>query len=166
MKNKRLYIVDIDHTLIISSFSQIASIPLVSKRKNHFLYHRPFLSDFLKYLSKTGEVVFYTSAKKDYANWILKTFNFNFDFDFDLFTRKFCRVKYDKFGVFYYKSIDFLPIDTFNHDVIVIDDRIDLWLDNNQKIKFIDLKPYNGEIQDSTLLDFVIKQLKNQPKIE
>lgn len=48
MKKTKLYILDLDHCLIYSSYTKIEELNCVSMRKWHFLYHRPGLNEFSK----------------------------------------------------------------------------------------------------------------------
>lgn len=160
--SKRLYILDLDNCLIFSAYKQIIDLPLISKRKFHFLYHRPNLQFFLNYVFKTGDVIFYTSSKMDYAKWVVNSFKLNSDYQ--LFSRKYCRKKYTNFGEVYYKSIDFIDTDRKYEKIIVIDDRIDFWI-GNDNIEFFDIPPFMGEKEDDILKLWVLNRLKNQEKI-
>ena len=162
VKKNKLYIIDLDNCLIFSSYNLINGLPLITKRKYHFLYHRPHLTFFLNYVFKTGEVIFYTSSKMDYAKWVVNSFKLNSDYQ--LFSRKYCRKKYTEYGELYYKSIDFISLESTYDNIIVIDDRIDFWKDND-KIEFFDIPPFMGEKEDDVLKSWVLNRLKNQPKI-
>ena len=158
VKKNRLYILDLDNCLIFSSYNLINGLPLIAKRKYHFLYHRTDLTFFLNYVFKTGDVIFYTSSKMDYAKWVVNSFNLNSDYQ--LFSRKYCRKKYTEYGELYYKSIDFISLESTYDNIIVIDDRIDFWKDND-KIEFFDIPPFMGEKEDDVLKSWVLNRLKN-----
>ena len=70
------YILYFDYCLIYSSYSEISSLELISKKGYHFLYHRPGLKSFLRYLIKQKyDLIFYTSSKKEYAKWVVDSFD-------------------------------------------------------------------------------------------
>jgi hypothetical protein len=117
--------------------------------------------EFLKYIQKSGEIVFYTSSKKDYAQWVVNTFQLKNDYQ--IFSRKFCKKKNTDFGEIYYKSIRNIKIEKEYDKIVVLDDRSDLW--DGTGIEIHDIKPYMGELDDQELQKWVIKRLKSQPKI-
>jgi hypothetical protein len=98
----------------------------------------------------------------DYAKWVVNSFKLNSDYQ--LFSRKYCRKKYTEYGELYYKSIDFISLKSTYDNIIVIDDRIDFWKDND-KIEFFDIPPFMGEKEDDVLKSWVLNRLKKQPKI-
>lgn len=162
VKKNRLYILDLDNCLIFSSYNLIDGLPLIVKRKFHFLYHRPHLTLLLNFVFKTGDVIFYTSSKMEYAKWVVNSFNLNSDFQ--LFSRKYCRKKYTEYSELYFKSIDYISLKSTYDEIIVIDDRIDFWHDN-EKTEFFDIPPFMGEKEDDVLKLWVLNRLKKQPKI-
>lgn len=163
MKNlSKLYVLDLDNCLINSSFSEIVGIEYVSKWKWYYLYHRPGLIQFLKFIQKTGDIVFYSSSKMDYARWVVSTFEL--ETDCKIFSRKYCKKKFTSFGEVYYKSISQIPLNHKYEKIIVIDDRTDLWFEEG--VEIFDIKPFRGELEDDELQKWMIKKLKEQEKIE
>jgi TFIIF-interacting CTD phosphatase-like protein len=156
-----LFILDLDNCLIFTSYSEIQGIQYNSKRKWHYLYHRPGLNDFLKYVQKTGEIAFYTSSKMDYAKWIVSTFNLNKSYR--IFSRKYCRKKCTDYGEIYFKSLANLDLQKEYTKIVVLDDRTDLW--DETGVELNDINPFFGELNDSELEKWFIKRLKLQPKI-
>lgn len=161
-ENARLYILDLDHCLIYSSFQELAEVKLNSKKKWHYLYHRPGLELFLSYIQKTGDIVFYTSSKKDYASWVVSTFNLTVPYT--IYSRKYCRKKYTDYGEIYFKSLGRLPILNEYAEIIVLDDRTDLW--EHHGVELNDIKPFHGESTDTELQNWQIRQIKMQPKLK
>ena len=159
---RRLYILDLDNCLVFSSYVELNGLDLISKRKYHYLYHRPDLMFFLNYLTKTGDIVFYTSSKKDYANWVVDSFKLKTDYQ--IFSRRFCKKMITEFGEIYYKSIDFISLKKRYEKIIVIDDRIDFWL-NNDGVEFFDIPPFMGEKDDKILKLWILNRLKQQQMI-
>jgi len=156
-----LYILDLDNCLIYSSYTELLGMECISKRKWHYLYHRPGLMDFLKFVQRTGDVVFYTSSKMDYAKWVVNSFKLTKESK--IFSRKFCRKKYTQYGELYFKSLTSLGLEKEYSKIIVLDDRTDLWDDNGVELN--DIKPFLGEANDKELQKWMIKRLKLQPRI-
>ncbi|MBU3660514.1 MAG: HAD family hydrolase [Flavobacteriales bacterium] len=156
-----LYILDLDNCLIYTSYSKISELDSIAQRKWYYLYHRPGLFNFLNYIQKTGEIVFYTSSKKEYAKWVVNTFNL--EKDYLIFSRKFCRKKLTNYGEIYYKSIFQIPISREYEKIIVLDDRTDLW--DEKGVELHEIKPYMGEIIDDELHSWQLRKLKSQPRI-
>jgi TFIIF-interacting CTD phosphatase-like protein len=161
IEKNRLYILDLDHCLIYASFQELAGAELKSKRKWHYLYHRPGLEAFLSFVQKTGDVMFYTSSKKDYASWVVSTFELTVPYT--IYSRKYCRKKYTDYGEIYFKSLSRLPISKKYTNIIVLDDRTDLW--DEYGVQLNDIKPYHGELADKELHRWKISQIKKQPKL-
>lgn len=162
MKEKtKLYILDLDHCLIYASFKKLEDGQCIGKRKWHYLYHRPGLELFLTYIQKTGDILFYTSSKKDYASWVISTFQLKVPYT--IYSRKYCRKKYTDYGEIYFKSLNRLPIYKKYAEIIVLDDRTDLWDENGVELN--DIKPFHGESTDKELQHWHISQIKKLPKL-
>ena len=143
---KQHIILDLDHALIYSTYKEIDGLKLISKRKYLFLYHRPFLKDFLKFIETKYEIIFYTSSKIDYARWVVSTFKLNNKYE--IFGRKYTKIIYSEYGIIYKKSLEKIKKE-FEYKVKVLDDRPDLWEENG--VKLIDIKPWMGEHNDKEL---------------
>ncbi len=155
----KTFILDIDQCLVFASYTQLSELELISKRGYHYLYFRPHLLEFLSYLQKSKyKIIFYTSGKSEYAKWIVS--HFNMSCEYLLFTRKFTKRKQTLYGDLFYKSSRNLPIERAKR-TYVLDDRIDLWVDNGEN--FLDISPWNGELNDNELIRIMIKLLKTQP---
>jgi len=72
-KEKKINIVlDLDSTLIYSSFSKIDDIKdYILLNKQLYVYKRPYLNKFLNEISQYSELSIYTSASKEYADQII-----------------------------------------------------------------------------------------------
>ena len=143
---KKQVILDLDHALIYSTYKEIDGLKLISKRKYLFLYHRPFLKDFLKFIETKYEIIFYTSSKIDYARWVVSTFKLNNNYE--IFGRKYTKTIYSEYGITYKKSLKKIKKE-FEYKVNVLDDRPDLWDENG--VNLIDIKPWMGDIFDDKL---------------
>jgi TFIIF-interacting CTD phosphatase-like protein len=147
MKNTKLAILDIDNCLIYASYKPIENLLLVDRKTWFYLYHRPGVKKFLEKIQEIADVIFYTSAKKTYAQWILKTLDM--DREIPLFTRKNCQKKYTEFGEVYYKSLSKLKLSKKYEEIIVVDDRIDLWDDKG--VTLYSIEPFLGQPDDQEL---------------
>ncbi len=162
MKKKSLYILDLDHCLIYTSFNKIEGLPLISKRKWHYLYHRPNLKEFLNYITHSSDIVFYTSSKMEYAKWVVNTFELTIPYL--MFTRKHTTRKQTSYGDIFLKSLDKISLSKSYNKIYVIDDRTDLW--NSKGVNFIEIEPWMGEKYDTDLIQIMIKQIKSKlPKV-
>tara|TARA_B100001287_G_C22686402_1_gene533938 strand:- start:9478 stop:9933 length:456 start_codon:yes stop_codon:yes gene_type:complete len=143
---KKKIILDLDHALIYSTYKEIVGLKLISKRKYLFLYHRPLLNEFLKYVENKYDIIFYTSSKIDYARWVVSTFKL--DKNHEIFGRKYTQTIYSEYGITYKKSLKKIEKE-FNYKINVLDDRPDLW--DEYGVKLIDIKPWMGEHYDKEL---------------
>lgn len=155
------YILDLDNCLIYSSYSEISSLELISKKGYHFLYHRPGLKSFLRYLIKQKyDLIFYTSSKKEYAKWVVDSFDL--EKEYPIFTRFYTKKKITDYGEDYLKSIEKIKVSS-RKLIPVLDDRPNLW--DEKGIDLIPIDPWHGEENDKSLFDLMINQLKTQQKI-
>lgn len=71
---KNLYLLDLDHTLIYGSYSESEKVELLFEYSQYLkVYKRPFVNDFVNKLNNlNGDIIVYTTAKKDYANKICR----------------------------------------------------------------------------------------------
>ena len=161
MKNNKLLFLDLDNCLIYSSYQEIDSLTLIDKKKWHYLYHRPFLKEFLKFVSKSFDLIFYTSSKLDYAKWVVKSFNLNTNYK--IYSRQNTKKRVTNYGEYYNKSLSYIDISQHNYKKIsVLDDRTDLWLDEH--LDYWDIRPWMGEADDNELELLIIKRLKKQAR--
>ena len=155
-------ILDIDHTLVFASYTILPNHPLVEKKGYHYLYFRPFLQAFLDAIQKFDyQLVFYTSGKSNYVKWIVK--HFKMIKPYMLFTRSYTKTRYTDFGIDYLKSAHKIHLPFNTKEVIVLDDRSDLWEDNGEI--FIDISPWYGEVGDTALKEVLIQFRKRQALI-
>ena len=143
---KQHIIQDLDHALIYSTYKKVDNLKLISNRKYLFLYHRPFLDDFLEYVENKYDLIFYTSSKIDYARWAVNTFKLKKKHE--IFGRKYTKTIYSEYGINYKKSLGKIKKE-FEYKVQVLDDRPDLWEENG--VSLIDIKPWMGETYDKEL---------------
>ena len=156
------YIIDLDNCLIFTSYSEIKGLELISKKGYHYLYHRPHLTSFLKFLvRKKYDIIFYTSSKSEYAKWIVKSFGL--ENDYLLYTRAYTIRKTTVYGEIYLKSLKNIKISS-STPIPVLDDRPDLWDEDGIELNAIN--PWCGELHDTALSSFITSDLKkNLPKL-
>ena len=156
------YILDLDHCLIYASYSELPELELISKQGYHYLYHRPDALVFLKFLIKSKhDLIFYTSSKKEYAHWVVKSFGL--EKTYPIYSRFYTRKKTTDYGEIYLKSLS--KIKTSSKSLIpVLDDRPDLW--DESGVALIPIDPWHGEKDDQSLRQIMIKTLKKQDRIQ
>lgn len=150
-------VLDIDHCLIFTSYSEIPELELISRNGYHYLYHRPHLKTFLNWLiKKKYDLIFYTSAKIEYAEWIIESFEL--DKKYPLFARYYTKKKTTDYGEVYLKSLDSINL-TQKEKVTVLDDRPDLW--DERGVEFLHIDPWHGEVDDTALFRIITTDIKN-----
>ena len=97
----------------------------------------------------------------DYAKWVVNSFQLTNQTT--IYSRKFCKKKNTEYGEIYLKSFVNLPKVKFYKEIIVLDDRTDLW--SNEGVELNDIKPWMGEVFDNELHQWMIQRLKKQPKL-
>jgi len=149
---KNLYLLDLDHTLIYGSYSESEKVELLFEYSQYLkVYKRPFVNDFVNKLNNlNGDIIVYTTAKKDYANKICRLLKIN---TLNILTRKDCKSKDDK----YYKK--FLPSwgNTFDN-IYIIDDSPNVWINTEKyitKINFIIPNEFRGNPNDNELIELI-----------
>ncbi len=75
MKSHNYLILDLDETLVFSSFAKTSEgIKLTNYKSDRDIYvtKRPFLDKFLKEMSKIYNLIVFTASEKKYADSVLK----------------------------------------------------------------------------------------------
>lgn len=91
VKQRKLLVLDLDETLIHTSYSPIVGAELKARRGYFYLYERPFVKDFLNRCSIEYDLAIWSASKADYVRWIIRsTVLLNFSFVF-INTRKNCK---------------------------------------------------------------------------
>jgi TFIIF-interacting CTD phosphatase-like protein len=140
MGNERtLIILDLDHTLVYGSYEPLESALLLFEYSAYLrVYERPFAREFIKHCQSLGDVVVYTSARKDYAVKICETLDIR---PVELLTRKDCRFK---IGM-YYKSVKKKWLNLYVR-IIIVDDSPNAWkIRKNKSIKFTIMGEFRGK---------------------
>jgi TFIIF-interacting CTD phosphatase-like protein len=116
-----LLILDLDETLIHTSYSPILGAELKAKKGLFYLYERPFLLQFLDRRSAEYDLAIWSASKAEYVRWIIKsTVLRDYKYVF-INTRRHCQRILGKNGSFeYYKDIT--PYHSKYENVVMLDD--------------------------------------------
>lgn len=117
----KLLILDLDETLIHTTYSPLVGLDAVSQKGYYYLYERPYLKDFLESVCEHYALAIWSASKADYVRWIiqstvLKDYTFQF-----IRTRKHCKYKEGKSGTPEYLK-DLRVLDPTYSEVIMLDD--------------------------------------------
>ncbi|WP_374960305.1 HAD family hydrolase [Gilvibacter sp.] len=156
MNNKKLCLLDLDHTLIYGSYAPTERVELLLEYSEYLkVYKRPFVNDFVSFLNKHYRtIIVYTTAKEDYANRICLELEIK---AVSILTRNDCLSQNDH----YYKTFQPEWAKTYQ-SIHIIDDSPNVWLETEPYKNQIELfipKEFRGEINDTELLD-ITKRLQ------
>ena len=163
-KNKKTLFLDLDETLVHSSFKSFNNkeeiiFDMLFEEKKHTIHvlKRPFVDEFLNKMSNLFEIVIFTASISDYANPLLNKLDINNKISFRLF-REHCTSS----GNFFIK--DLRKVNRNLKDVILIDNNPISYLYNkdngipiltwhsiksdNELIKLIPLLEYLSQCDD------------------
>jgi len=144
-KKERLIILDLDNTLIYSSYGTGETATLLCQYSELIrIYERPYAREFIESCKKLGDVIVYTLAEKDYAESVCNKLNINplqiiaGDENFFGQDENSKRIK-----ATWYKSYN---------DIVVVDDSPELWrMKDRNKARFIVPPEFFGDAQDNAL---------------
>jgi TFIIF-interacting CTD phosphatase-like protein len=154
--SKNLFLLDLDHTLIYGSYGPEESAHLLFEYSQYLkIYERPFARELVRLLHEAGEVIVYTTAKKDYAEMICKYLSIQPKV---LLSRMDCVSLKDR----YIKVLKKEWMEAYNQ-VIIIDDSPQVWDTQHFEVEWLVPKEFRGEKGDSELL-IMIEKLNNLVK--
>ncbi len=149
---KKLLILDIDETLLHSTYEDLKREPDFCF-KERLVYLRPHLKEFIKNCFENYDVAVWTSAKADYAKFVLKKITGDLSKFKFIWTRKNCQKILRWNGFMNVESYikDLTKIQGYEQkDIIIIDD-------TPQNIIPIEnvliIEEYRGDIADNYLLN-------------
>ena len=151
--HSQLLILDLDETLIHSSYSPIPNNDFCFQYKYFYVYQRPFLRDFLIAVQSKFDIAIWSASKADYVKKILRfTALSEFQFQF-VFTRKNCKRVYTKNGgVRYLKDTSqYSEINCYDN-VIFIDDLPEVIFPIERSLMITE---YRGSKSDNQLKELV-----------
>jgi TFIIF-interacting CTD phosphatase-like protein len=144
MNNSTLFLLDLDHTLIYGSFA--TSEPsqwLFSYSKYLNVYERPYAQELVRTLQKKGDIIVFTSAKKDYAEQVCDKLAIN---PLRLLSRRFCRSDGNGYRKFFKKEWK-----KNYKKIVIIDDSPHVWKRVDETVEWIIPPAFHGEANDEGL---------------
>ena len=137
-------ILDLDNTLIYSTFSKRDSLPNgICIDDKLYVYKRPYLDIFLQTLSKFCELVIYTSSTQEYADKVLNFIDSN-----QLIHEKLYRQNCIYVDNKYFKDVT--KYEESKNKILIIDDNPKCYL--GMKDNILPIKFWNGDEKDDSLL--------------
>ena len=143
--SKKLFILDLDNTLIYGSYAQKETAKLLFVYSEYLkVYVRKYSRELIKKCETLGDIIVYTTAKKDYAEKICIALKIKYEI---LLSRSECEISPDN----YEKKINSLWGKKYE-EIVVIDDTPSVWAEDTWD-KAIILVPSNfmGEKDDIDL---------------
>ncbi len=121
---KRLLVLDIDETLLHSTYEDLKREPDFFFKERR-VYLRPHLQEFMRFCFNNYDVAIWTAAKADYARFVLKKISVDLKIFKFIWTRKHCQkiTKWNGFmnQEFYLKDLNnIIGYDTT--EILIIDD--------------------------------------------
>jgi len=143
-KQKILFLLDLDHTLIYGSFSEKETGELLFQHNKYLkVYKRDLAEDLIVQCKSKGHIIVYTTALRQYAKSICTKLNIE---PIALLSRKNCKSVDGK-----HKKI--INVEWLNNydKIVIIDDSPNVWLAENDKIEFLVPDEFRGEADDKGL---------------
>jgi len=117
----KLLVLDLDETLVHTSYSPILGAEYKSKKGLFYLYERPHLKDFLDRFFVEYDLAIWSASKAEYVRWIIRsTVLSDHQFVF-VNSRKHCKRIFGKDGLVEYQK-DLTPYLSLYEIVIILDD--------------------------------------------
>jgi RNA polymerase II subunit A small phosphatase-like protein len=114
-------VLDLDETLIHTSYSPIFGAEFKAKKGLFYLYERPHLKRFLDEYRARYNFAIWSASKSEYVRWIIKsTVLKEYEFDF-IKTRKHCKRIFGKSGFLEYQK-DLTPQFLQYQKIVMLDD--------------------------------------------
>ena len=159
----KLIVLDIDETLFYCDYSEYIDNPdytfmltsgsgRSSIKRNYSTIKRPFLNQFLEYVTNNFKYGIYTAASEDYAKAHIKKLNLDPLF---LLSYKNCTPKMDSNWSNYYslKKLSKLSKYSSLSKMIAIDDKSESYTQNYGNL--IKVNPFMGDLKDTTLMKLI-----------
>jgi RNA polymerase II subunit A small phosphatase-like protein len=150
---KTLILLDLDHTLIYGSYAPRETASLLFSYSEFLkIYERPYARQFIRQLQKLGELIVFTTAKKDYALQICECLDIQ---ALEILSRGQCK----RIGDTYCKELRAHWLQKYQR-LLIVDDSPQVWKVPDQKtIHWIIPTEFRGDANDEGLLR-CIDQLK------
>lgn len=152
---KKTLVLDIDETILHSTYEKLSVEPDFNFKERK-VYLRPNLHYFLNFCFAHFNVGIWTSAKSDYAKFVLKKVVPDLNkFEF-IWTRKMCKKTYKKIGKWeqevYIKNLNLLNKQSINQYIVIEDTPANILPNDTQIIVAME---FRGDPEDDTLLKIV-----------
>jgi len=148
---KNLCLLDLDHTIIYGTYEPWHKTELLGIfQSNIYIYKRPYLHEFISYISKLCDIIVYTSSKHDYASYIVDTLELK---HLKLLSRNTCM--WDSENGIYYKRVHSRYLNEYDR-IIIVDDSPEVWNSNSSnKLKMFSPRKFYGSEDDFELLTLI-----------
>ena len=73
VKKRKLLVLDLDETLIHTSYSPIGGTELKARRGYFYFYERRYLRAYLDRCSTEYDLAIWSASKADYVRWIIRS---------------------------------------------------------------------------------------------
>jgi len=121
VQKRKLLVLDLDETLVHTSYSPILGAEYKSKKGLFYLYERPHLKDFLDRFFVEYDLAIWSASKAEYVRWIIRsTVLSDHQFVF-VNSRKHCKRIFGKDGLVEYQK-DLTPYLSRYEKVVMLDD--------------------------------------------
>jgi TFIIF-interacting CTD phosphatase-like protein len=146
---RQLILLDLDHTLIFGSYTEIKEGNLLFKHNQYLsVYERPFARKLVFTLHETGNVIVFTTALRSYAKKTIKLLGIQV---LELLSRKQCLLQNGSFK----KSIKQEWLSKYDQ-IIVIDDSPQVWIGTeHEKVSVLAPKEFHGQSDDQELISLI-----------
>ena len=149
-------VLDLDETLIHTSYSPIYGAEFKAKKELFYLYERPHLKRFLDECRAEYNFAIWSASKSEYVRWIIKsTVLKEYEFDF-IKTRKHCKRIYGKSGFLEYQK-DLTPQLLQYQKIVMLDDLPKGVVPTSVVIK---VSEFRGCLNDTELLKVKVNVLE------
>lgn len=142
---KTLFLLDLDHTLIYGSYAPSESAALLFSYSQYLkVYERPHARQFISQLQDLGEIIVFTTAKKDYAEKICELLYIQ---PLEILSRAQCK----KVGDGYRKLLRKKWALSYDR-IFIVDDSPQVWETGEASIHWIAPTEFRGDGADKCLL--------------
>ncbi len=144
MKKKRLFVLDLDHTLIYGSYAPSESAKLLFQYSEYLkVYERPHARELIQLVHSKGDVIVFTTAKRDYAERTIKELGIR---AISLYARDECKATISG----YKKKIPSKYFEQYD-SIRIIDDDPGAWLANDV-LNILKPSEFLGDFKDKGLI--------------
>ena len=144
MKKKRLFVLDLDHTLIYGSYAPSESAKLLFQYNEYLkVYERPYARELIELVQSKGDVIVFTTAKRDYAERTIQELGIR---AITLYARDECKETISG----YKKKLPSKYSEQYD-SIRIIDDDPGVWMENDV-LEFLKPSEFLGDLLDKGLV--------------